>query len=300
MSGRKGFGARALVGACLVKSLFALPTWTWVPALIAEHPGLQDAFGDTPSVWAICDVAIDASDVVAHANGHRYVPKNGPEREQYSDPDASWGAPLRRQHARRGRFYGYKLHLAACVRSGVPLAWQIETARRQESLYVAPLLDAARARGFNIETCAMDKGYDNARVYAECEARDVMPVIPLRGAKGKQTVMPIATGGRLFPQIPRHTERFRELDAGRSAAERAFAQLKREHGLATLRVRGIERVRLHADLTISDARAARAGSQPRSRCSGRRLIHRADAKLQIVQRFVARKPRDHHPPGDDR
>ena len=50
MSGRKGFGARALVGACLVKSLFALPTWTWVPALIAEHPGLQDAFGDTPSV----------------------------------------------------------------------------------------------------------------------------------------------------------------------------------------------------------------------------------------------------------
>jgi len=37
---RKGYGTRALVGACLVKSLFALPTWTWVAALIAEHPGL--------------------------------------------------------------------------------------------------------------------------------------------------------------------------------------------------------------------------------------------------------------------
>src|ERR671937_352078 len=52
-TGRKGYGARALVGACLVKTLFALPTWTWVAALIAEHPGLQGALGDAPSVWAM-------------------------------------------------------------------------------------------------------------------------------------------------------------------------------------------------------------------------------------------------------
>ena len=50
--GRKGFGTRALVGACLVKGLFALPTWTWVAALIAEHPGLQAKLGASPSVWA--------------------------------------------------------------------------------------------------------------------------------------------------------------------------------------------------------------------------------------------------------
>ena len=50
--GRKGFGPRVLVGACLVKALFALPTWTRVAALIAEHPGLQDAIGGSPSVWA--------------------------------------------------------------------------------------------------------------------------------------------------------------------------------------------------------------------------------------------------------
>ena len=51
-TGRKGFGTRALVGACLVKSLFALPTWTWVVALIQEHPGLQAALGGSPSLWA--------------------------------------------------------------------------------------------------------------------------------------------------------------------------------------------------------------------------------------------------------
>jgi hypothetical protein len=37
------------------------------------------------------DVAIDASDLSAYANGQRYVSKNGPERERFSDPDASWG-----------------------------------------------------------------------------------------------------------------------------------------------------------------------------------------------------------------
>ncbi len=29
----------------------------------------------------------------------------------------------------------------------------------------------------------MDKGYDNNRVYAECEERGCEPVIPLRGAR---------------------------------------------------------------------------------------------------------------------
>src|SRR5438876_5356189 len=199
-TGRKGFGARALVGACLVKSLFALPTWTWVAALIAEHPGLQDALGDCPSVWAMyrfarklrenrpaleacldaCaaslraqypdfgrDVAIDASDLPAFANGQRYVSKGGKERERFSDPDASWGHRSAVSTRKGGGFYGYKLHLAVCTRTGLPLAWQVETARRQESNFVVPLLDVIRALGIQPETCAMDKGYDNTRVYGE-------------------------------------------------------------------------------------------------------------------------------------
>lgn len=39
--------------------------------------------------------------------------------------------------------------------------------RRNESLYVAPLIDALHARGFHVETCAMDKGHDNNRVLDE-------------------------------------------------------------------------------------------------------------------------------------
>jgi hypothetical protein len=37
------------------------------------------------------DVAIDASDVPAFANGMRNVSQYGPPRERFSDPDASWG-----------------------------------------------------------------------------------------------------------------------------------------------------------------------------------------------------------------
>ena len=282
-TGRKGFGTRALVGACLVKALFALPTWTWVAALIAEHPGLQDALGDTPSVWAMyrfarklrenrpaleacidaCaaslhaqypdfgrDVAIDASDLPAYANGQRYVSKGGKERERFSDPDASWGHRSAVSTRKGGGYYGYKIHAAVCTTTGLPLAWRIETARRQESNFVAPLIDAMHARGFHPETCAMDKGYDNNRVYAECEERGVEPVIPLRGVKGKQPVLPIGIGGRLFPRIPRHSDRFRNLYRRRAAVERAFGDLKHGYGLAPLRVRGLERVRLHADLVM--------------------------------------------------
>src|SRR5688572_4104709 len=182
--GRKGFGTRALVGACLVKGLFALPTWTWVAALIAEHPGLQDRLGASPSVWACyrfarklrenhpaladCidavaaslreqypdfgrDVAIDASDLPAYANGQRYVSKGGRERERFSDPGASWGHRSAVSTRKGGGFYGFRLHVAVCTRTDLPLAWRVETAGRHEANYAMPLIDAARGRGFAVE-----------------------------------------------------------------------------------------------------------------------------------------------------
>jgi hypothetical protein len=96
----------------------------------------------------------------------------------------------------------------------------------------------------------MDKGYDNNRVYAECEERGCEPVIPLRVLKGKQPVLPIGVGGRLLPRIPRHTQQWRDLYRSRGAVERAFGDLKLHYGLEPLRVRGRERVALHIDLVM--------------------------------------------------
>ncbi len=282
-TGRKGYPVRALVGAWLVKHLYAIPEWSRVVRLIAEHPPLREALQAAPSVHACyrftvklrthkplldaCidrvgaslreavpaygrELAIDATDLPAHANGQRFVSKKGPERKRFSDPDASWGHRSAVSTRKGGGFYGYKLQMAVCTATGLPLAWQVETARHHESKFVAPLLDTIRSRGFGVETCAMDKGYDNNRVYAECEERGCEPIIPLRGAKATQPALPLALGGRLFPRIPRHTKRFRDLYRGRASVERAFGRLKNEAGLAPVRVRGLERVQLHADLCI--------------------------------------------------
>lgn len=270
--GRKGYGSRALLGACIVKALYALPTWTRVADLIAEHPGLADALGGTPSHWAcyrfatklrkerdriaVCidalaaalreahpdmgrEVAIDASDMPAFANGQRFLYNHGPERQAYSDPDASWGHRSAVSTRKGGGFYGYKIHAAVCVKTGLPLAWQVETARRNESLYAAPLLDAVRSRGFQPETVAMDGGYDHARVYAECAERGCAAIIPLRKGQPERDL-----------RIPRSSDLWRSLYRRRSAVEREFGRLKHEYGLAFLRVRGIDRVRLHADLVM--------------------------------------------------
>jgi hypothetical protein len=105
----------------------------------------------------------------------------------------------------------------------------------------------------------MDKGYDAVRVYDECETRGCDPVIPLKGAKANQPALPLALGGRLFPRIPRHTQRSKDQYRGRAAIEREFGRLKHDYG-APLRVRGLRRS--HADLTML-ARLSQALSRAR-------------------------------------
>jgi len=91
----------------------------------------------------------------------------------------------------------------------------------------------------------------NARVYAECVEREVVAVIPLRRNSGVRE-----------SSLPRKSDEWKRLYRGRSAVEREFGRLKHHYGLAILRVRGIERVRLHADL-IMLARLAQAVSRAR-------------------------------------
>ena len=55
---------------------------------------------------------------------------------------------------------------------------------------------------------------------------------------------------RLHPLIARESKRWRDLYRGRASVERAFGPLKHEAGLGPIRVRGVERVQLPADLCI--------------------------------------------------
>jgi len=248
-TGRPGYPIRAMVGLCLVKSLYALPTWTKTVALVAEHWKLQRVLGcegNPPSVFSAyrfaeklrrhgpmverCidgvveglrsklpsygrDLAIDASDMPAYANGQRYLSKGGKERERYSDTDASWGHRSAVSTRKGGGFYGYRLHAAVCTKTDLPVAWRVETARDHETLSVTPLLDTARRRGAMADTAALDKGYDNNRVYAECAARDCLPLIPLR----KTTA--VKNGEHLPPTCSHGVWKFAGSDRKRGAAK---------------------------------------------------------------------------------
>src|SRR5215212_5852499 len=99
------------------------------------------------------NVASDASDMPAYANGQRFVSKGGRERgdDEFSDPDASWGHRSAVSTRKGGGYYGYKVDMAVCTRTGLPVAWQTRTARANDSNFAAPLLDAARAHGFAAE-----------------------------------------------------------------------------------------------------------------------------------------------------
>ena len=86
-----------------------------------------------------------------------------------------------------GGYYGYKIHAAVCTRTGLPLAWEVRTAREAEVNFAVPLLDAVVERGFVPGTVACDKGYDSGAIHAAFELRDCRPVIPLRKAPPKAT-----------------------------------------------------------------------------------------------------------------
>jgi hypothetical protein len=131
----------------------------------------------------------------------------------------------------------------------------------------------------------MDEGNDAGWLYSNFEERKCHPVVPLlntpaveRGehkppscsmASGDsldrtQSGEPPSGGARpasaspphggkadrLHSLIPRETLRWRKLYRGRAAVGREFGRLKNEWALLPLRVRGLERVKLHADLTI--------------------------------------------------
>ena len=202
-----------MIGMALAKSIYAIPTWTRLVRLVAEHDGLRRVIGCAPSEWACyrfartlrqhsdklaaCldrvlagvaeqlpdlgqNIAIDGSDLPAYANGQRYLSKNGPERKKFSDPDANWGHRSAVSTRKGGGYYGYKVHAAVDAKYDLPLAWTVETAKDAEQHFALALVDATKARGFEVRTAIMDKGYDTGPIHQGCMDRGVAPVIALK------------------------------------------------------------------------------------------------------------------------
>ena len=271
-TGRKGYGVRALVGACLVKSLFALPTWTRVAALIEEHPGLQAAIGGTPSIWAcyrfanklreqqpLLDACLDRVAAALRAEIPRSVgtwrsTRPTCPRSRTASGTSSTMAPSARRTATPtppGATVPPCPPARAEASTGTSCTWPCAAVpifrsrgawRRHGATNPCSSLRSwtpFRARGFKPETCAMDKGYDNNRVLDECRERDAS-----RSSRcARDDPIPLTA-------IPFGSNEWKALYRRRASVEREFGRLKHDYGLAPLRVRGLARVQLHADLTI--------------------------------------------------
>ena len=231
-------------------------------------------------------IAVDGSDLPAYANGQRYVSKGGRLRERFSDPDASWGHRSSISTRSGGGYYGYKVHAAVCTTTGLRSHGKFVRRRMPEIPVVSDLLDKLSSRGFSPEYAMFDKGYDGTPIYEACKVRGIRPIIPLKqtaGVKAGKASPPWCKHGtwtfagsdmergaskwrcptgectpgsvwvkvdRFHPLVPRDTARFKALYRQRGAVEREFGRLKHEWAMLPLRVRRIERVRLHANLSI--------------------------------------------------
>ena len=154
-TGRPGYPVRTMVGLALAKSLYAIPTWTKTVALVGEHWKLQRVLGcegKPPSVYAAyrfaeklransgmverCidgvieglkaklptygrDLAIDASDMPAYANGQRFVSKNSDTERNCTPTPTRHGVTARRY--RRGAAVASSA-IASMLRSARPRA----------------------------------------------------------------------------------------------------------------------------------------------------------------------------------
>ena len=266
-TGRPSYGGRALLGVCLVRHVYQLPTLVSACRLVAEHTGLQQALGGAPSDDAVyrftkkllrhrapleralalvietlrgridgfgVNVAIDSTDMRAWANGQSRSPSVA-QRGGFADSDAAWGRRSGVSTRKGGGFYGFKLHMASCTLTDLPLAWEVRPANNHDMRWLEPLIDRLR---WLPETVSADKGYDGRPCYQACEHRGIIPVIAQKRGTKFDTTM-----------IDRASKRWKQLYKARTAVEREFARLK-ELRLDAFRVRRLERVQLHADLCV--------------------------------------------------
>lgn len=124
-------------------------------------------------------VAVDSTTVRSHSNGNR---KSRLTR-QHSDSEASWTP---KNHAggkdQKDWLWGYKYHLVADAKYGVPLFGQTTTAKKHDSPELPGLLDgAAQAHPWLRPRYIMaDRGYDSRANHEAVSKRGGLLIAPTR------------------------------------------------------------------------------------------------------------------------
>ena len=131
--------------------------------------------------------ALDATDIRTHGHGERKG-KDG-EKRPSTDLDASWSVKTKRWEDAQGHkreekqsTFGFKAYF--CVDVEVPAICALETVtgKTNDQTMALPVLDAALSNlgQGQIETCAMDKGFDSTETVMESFRRRVAAIVPVR------------------------------------------------------------------------------------------------------------------------
>ena len=123
------------------------------------------------------NIALDGSHMPAYANGQRHL-FDGAGARTVVRSGRLLGASLCRLYRADAGSTATSSTWPSAPQPIYRSPWNVQTVRDSESAYALGVFDAARARGFSVQTCAMDKGYDVATVYDGCEQRKRPPGDP--------------------------------------------------------------------------------------------------------------------------
>lgn len=136
--------------------------------------------GELPDLGA--EVAIDSTTVRTHSN---------PNRPYNSDPEATWTARNKSSSKDRNLVwnYGYKYHLMADARYGIPITGMTTTASINDSPRLPELLDQAQSQfsWFKPKFVSADRGYDSLANHKAVMKRGAAPIIAIRQLDGGPT-----------------------------------------------------------------------------------------------------------------
>jgi transposase len=148
--------------------------------------------------------------------------------------------------ARRGFILGYKVHVACCIRSELPLAFIVAPCNMNEKLFTKPLLEKLKGLGVNFKAVLADAQYDSSKVREDVRRFGAEPVIPYRRSSKVKKGLKV---GKDF--ITRGVKRLVQLFRKRVSVERMFGRAKEWLLFDHLRVRGVEQAFIHACLSFS-------------------------------------------------
>ena len=147
---------------------------------------------------------------------------------------------------RRGFILGYKVHMACCTSSELPLAFTVAPCNMNEKLFAKPLLEKLMEQGVCFETVLADAQYDSSKVRETVRMFGAEAIIPYRRSSRIKNGLKV---GRDF--VVHGAKRLVNLFRKRVSIERLFGRAKEWLLLDHLRVRGLEQAFIHACLSFS-------------------------------------------------